>query len=66
MPDFPTFCPYCRHNDLRVRVAAWAVVTNGELQVVESEEEISVLDTEANAVCASCGKEFTWHPKART
>jgi len=66
MPDFPTYCPYCRHNDLRVRITAWAVVTNGELQTVEHEAEMSVLDTNANAVCARCGGKFTWHPKTKT
>lgn len=61
--QLPRVCPYCRHTTIHVRVAAWAFVEDGDIQLMDIDEEVGVLDTEPNAVCASCHGEFLWKQK---
>lgn len=58
--ELPSFCPYCRHTTIHVRVAAWAYVQNGEIQLIDFDNTVGVLDEQPNAVCDSCHGEFQW------
>jgi len=58
--QLPRACPYCRHTIIHVRVEAWAFVEDGDIQLIDVDDEVRVLDTEPNAVCAGCHGEFLW------
>jgi len=63
MSALPTFCPYCRSTSLHVRVSTWALVQRGDLVCFEEELGIEPLDTDPNARCAACEREFVIRPR---